>query len=89
MAKPRENLSSYSKAYDLPGCHRTGNMIDRLTRRIDRHPGSTFYFHGSLTAAESGIGGWALIHNFAPRNPRTIKDHGGWKSPAEWLNKSK
>ena len=89
IEKLRENLPSYSKACDLPGCQRTSNMIDRLTRRMDRHLSSTFYFHGSLAAAESGIGGWALIHNFAPCNPRTVKEHDGWKSPAEWLNKSK
>ncbi len=62
-------------------------MIDRLMQRMDRHPSSTFYFHGSLAAAESGIGGWALIHDFAPCNPKTVKEHDGLKSPAEWLNK--
>jgi len=89
IKKLRENLSSYSKAYDLQGCHRTSNMIDRLMQRMDRHLSSTFYFHGSLEAAELSIRGWALIHNFAPYNPRTVKEHDGWKSPAEWLNKSR
>lgn len=48
IKKLKENLSRYSKAYDLPGCHRTSNMIDRLMQRMDRHLFSTFYFHGSL-----------------------------------------
>ena len=87
IEKLKDNLSSYSKAYDQPGCHRTSNMVDRLMQRMDRHLFSTFYFHGSLSAAELSIRGWALIHNFAPCNPTTVKRHGGLRSPAEWLNK--
>ncbi len=89
ILKLKENPSSYSKACDLPGCHRTSNMADRLTRRMDRRLFSTFYFHGSLASAESGIRGWALIHNFAPCNPTTVKKHDGWRCPAERLNKSR
>jgi len=29
---------------------------------------------------------WAIIHNFAPSNPVTIRKHNGWRSPAERLN---
>lgn len=89
IMKMKENLSGYSKAYDLPGCHRTSNMVDRLMQRMDRHLFSTFYFHGSLDAAELSIRGWALIQNFAPCNPTTVKRHNGWRCPAEWLNKSR
>ncbi len=89
IEKLKENLPNYSKACDLPGCHRTSNMADRLMQRMDRHLFSTFYFHGSLAAAELSIRGWALIHNFAPCNPTTVKIHDGWRCPAEWLNKSR
>ncbi len=89
IEKLKKNLSCYSKAYDLPGCHRTSNMVDRLMQRMDRHLFSTFYFHGSLEAAELSIRGWALIQNFAPCNPTTIKKHDGWRCPAEWINKSR
>jgi hypothetical protein len=89
IKKLKENLLNYSKAYDLPGCHRTSNMVDRLMQRMDRHLFSTFYFHGSRSAAEPRIRGWSLIHNFAPCNPTTIKGHDGWRSPAEWLNKNR
>jgi hypothetical protein len=89
IMKLKKNLSAYSKAYDLPGCHRTSNMVDRLMQRMDRHLFSTFYFHGSLDAAELSIRGWALIQNFAPCNPITIKRHDGWRCPAEWVNKSR
>ncbi|MBF0226715.1 MAG: hypothetical protein HQK76_14780 [Desulfobacterales bacterium] len=40
----------------------------------------------NLDGAEMGIRGWALILNFVPSNPETIKKYGGLQSPAERLN---
>ena len=86
IEKLRQNISFYKAAYDYPGAHRTSNMLDRLMQRMDLHLFSTQYFHGSLPAAELSIRGWALIQNFAPSNPRTVKLHNGFLSPAERLN---
>jgi transposase-like protein len=61
IKKLRENLYDYAKAYDLPGAHRTSNMVDRLMKRMDRHLFSTCYFHGSTSSDELNIRGWALI----------------------------
>jgi hypothetical protein len=72
--------------YDHPGCHRTSNMLDRLMQRMDRHLFSTQYFHGSSDTAELNIRGWALIYNFTPSNPMTIKKYQGKKCPADRLN---
>jgi hypothetical protein len=82
-----KNRKDYLVAYDYPDAHRTSNMIDRLMQRMDRHLFSTQYFHGSIRAAELGIRGWALIQNFAPSNPQTVKEHGKMESPAHRLNK--
>jgi hypothetical protein len=79
-------MRPYAAAYDHPGCHRTSNMLDRLMQRMDRHLFSTQYFHGSYTTAELNIRGWALIYNFTPSNPMTIKSILGKKSPADRLN---
>ncbi len=87
IKKLRQNLADYKMAYDHPDAHRTSNMLDRLMQRMDRHLFSTQYFHGTLSAAELSIRGWALINNFAPSNPRTIHLHNGYRSPAERLNK--
>lgn len=84
--KLRQNITSYKAAYDFPQALRTSNMLDRLMQRMDRHLFSTQYFHGSMLAAEQSIRGWALIQNFAPSNPRTVKKHNGFQSPAERLN---
>ena len=86
IEKLRQNIALYKVAYDYPEAHRTSNMVDRLMQRMDRHLFSTQYFHGSIAAAELSIRGWALIHNFAPYNPRTVKNLNGFKSPAERLN---
>ena len=83
--KLRDKLSSFSVAYDFPGGHRTSNMADRLMQRLDRYLFSTQYFHGSLEAAQRGIRAWALIQNFAPSNPVTVKKYLGMESPAERL----
>ncbi len=83
-----ENIESYSIAYDYPGVHRTSNMLDRLMQRMDRHLFAAQYFHGFLKSAQLSIRAWALINNFAPSNPWTVKIHGGNISPAVRLNKS-
>lgn len=87
IEKVQNNLASFSIAYDFPGAHRTSNMLDRLMQRMDRHLFSNQYFHGSFSSAELGIRAWALILNFAPSNPITIKKHDGLLCPAERINK--
>jgi len=86
IKKLRDNIASFSIAYDHVGSHRTSNMLDRLMQRMDRHLFSAQYFHGFLSSAELNIRAWALILNFAPSNPITIKKHNGTQSPAERLN---
>jgi len=86
IQKIRNNLEKFTKVYDLPGSHRTSNMIDRLMQRMDRYLFNTQYFHGSIESAERGIRAWALIQNFAPSNPRTIQKYNGLQSSAERLN---
>jgi len=76
IKKLRDNLPQFSQAYDFPGAHRTSNMVDRLMQRMDRHLFSTQYFHGTLKSANLSIRAWALIQNFAPLNPWTVKQKG-------------
>ena len=86
IEKLRNNIRSFSVAYDYSGAHRTSNMVDRLMQRLDRYLFSTQYFHGTMKSAELGVKAWALIHNFAPSNPRTVMKYHGLQSPAERLN---
>ncbi|HAR34519.1 MAG TPA: hypothetical protein DCR95_10685 [Desulfobacter sp.] len=51
-------------------------MVDRLMQRMDRHLFSTKYFHGTIKSANLSIRAWALIQNFAPLNPWTVRQKG-------------
>jgi hypothetical protein len=77
---------AFVRAYDHPGCCRTSNLVDRLLRRLDYHLYCTQHLHGTPAAAEQGLRGWALIHNFAPSCPETVRESPGLRSPAERLN---
>lgn len=76
IEKLRKNLPQFSQAYDFPDSHRTSNMVDRLMQRMDRHLFSTQYFHGTLKSANLSIRAWALMQNFTPLNPWTVKQKG-------------
>jgi hypothetical protein len=80
---------AFVRAYDHPACHRTSNLVDRLLRRPDSHLYCTQHLHGSAEAAERGLRGWALIHNFAPSCPETVRESAGLRSPAERLNRGR
>lgn len=84
--KFKTNLSFFNNTYKYPTAYRTSNLLDRLMVRMDHRLFDTQYFHGTLRQAELGIRAWALIHNFAPSTPVTIRKHNGWQSPAERLN---
>jgi hypothetical protein len=77
---------AFAPAYNHPGCYRTSNLVDRLLRRLDYHLYCTQHLHGTPVAAEEGLRGWALIHNFAPSCPEVVRGSPGLRSPAERLN---
>jgi hypothetical protein len=78
--------AAFLKAYAHPGCRRTSNPVDRLLRRLDYHLYCGQHLHGSMETAGWGLRGWALIHNFAPMCPWTVRESPGLRSPAERLN---
>ena len=78
--------AAFLVAYAHPGCRRTSNPVDRLLRRLDHHLFCGQHLHGSTGAAELGLRGWALIHNFAPSCPWTARTSAELRSPAERLN---
>jgi len=41
-----------------------------------RHLFNMQYFHGFMSSAKLCVRGWALILNFAPSNPHTVKKGG-------------
>jgi hypothetical protein len=81
-----DKWGAFVRAYAHPGCHRTSNPVDRLLRRRDYRRFCTQHRHGSTDIAERGMRGGALIPNFAPSCPWTVRETPERRSPAERLN---
>ena len=76
----------FSKSYDHPAAYRTSNMVDRLMKFLDRAFFHAQYFHGMPDSAESRVRALALLWNFCPSSPQTVRKHAGQACPAERLN---
>jgi len=76
----------FSRSYDHARAHRTSNLIDRLTKFLDRACFNAQYFHGTLAATEQRVRALALLWNFCPSSPATVKKYHGQRCPAERLN---
>ena len=61
-------------------------MVDRLMKFLDRACFNGQYFHGMLESAESRVRSLALLWNFCPSSPGTVKKYEGQRCPAERLN---
>jgi hypothetical protein len=81
-----DKRDQFSPSYAHPLAHRTSNMVDRLMRFLDRAFFHAQYFHGRLASAENRVRALALLWNFCPSSPETVKKYGGQSSPAERLN---
>jgi len=81
-----DKRDQFSLSYDHPLAHRTSNMVDRLMRFLDRAFFNAQYFHGLPKSAENRVRALALLWNFCPSSPQTVKKHGGRSCPAERLN---
>ena len=78
--------SAFIQSYDHVRAHRTSNMVDRLMKFMDRAFFMGQYFHGTEASAELRVRSLALLWNFCPSSPQTVKKHEGQQSPAERLN---
>jgi hypothetical protein len=81
-----EKRDQFSKGYDHPEAHRTSNMVDRLMKFLDRAFCNAQYFHGMPDSAESRVRALALLGNFCPSSPETVRKYAGQVCPAERLN---
>jgi hypothetical protein len=77
----------YAKAYTHPGGHRTSNMLDRLMRGMNRYFDRGQHLHGGQEACKRHVRAWALLYNYRPWHPASAKANGGWRCPAERLNR--
>lgn len=81
-----EKRAQFSRSYDHTHAHRTSNLVDRLMKFLDRACFNAQYFHGTLASAELRVRALALLWNFCPSSPCTVKKYHGRRCPAERLN---
>ena len=81
-----EQRAPFSCSYDQAQAHRTSNLVDRLMKFLDRAGFNAQYFHGTSASAELRVRALALLWNFCPSSPSTVKKHHGQRCPAERLN---
>ena len=78
--------NQFSTSYDHPEAHRTSTRVERLMKFLDRAFFNAQYFHGLPDSAESRVRALALLWNFCPSSPQTVRKHAGQACPAERLN---
>jgi hypothetical protein len=79
--------AEYAAAYAHPGGHRTSNMLDRVMRGMSRYFDAGQHLHGCREAGDRHVRAWAVLFNFRPWRPAVARANGGWRCPAERLNK--
>jgi hypothetical protein len=72
--------------YSHPSSHRTSNALDRLMKFMKRHQYMHQKYHGAIRKTTLNLRAYALIINFAPLNPYTVKKNEGMQSYAEKIN---
>jgi hypothetical protein len=77
----------YGLAYRHPGGHRTSNMLDRVMRSMNRYFDHGQHLHRSEGACTRHCRAWALLINYRPWHPAVARANGGWRCPAERLNR--
>jgi hypothetical protein len=87
VEKVCKRKQEYGEAYAHPGGHRTSNMLDRVMRSMSRYFDDCQHLHGGIEACELHCRAWALLFNYRPWHPATARANGGWRSPAERLNR--
>jgi hypothetical protein len=79
--------AEYGVAYAHPGGHRTSNALDRVMRLMSRYFDAGQHLHGGPEACDRHVRAWAVLTNFRPWHPAVARVNGGWRCPAERLNK--
>lgn len=77
----------YGEAYAHPGGHRTSSALDRVMRAMNRYFDAGQHLHRSAGACGRHVRAWALLYNFRPWHPAAARANGGWRSPAERVNR--
>ena len=81
-----QKVDKWKVFYHYPQSYRTSNMLDRIMKLMKRCIKNAQYFHSTKEQATLYMRGFALVYNFTPSNPWTVKEHNGVNSPANRVN---
>ena len=81
-----DKREAFRLRYAHAAAHRTSNRVDRLMPFLDRAFFNAQYLHGLPQSAAHRVRALALLWNFCPSSPETVKKHGGQSCPAARLN---
>ena len=81
-----DKRAQFIESYDHPRAHRTSNLVDRLMKFLDRVFFIAQYFHSTVASAERRVRALALLWNFCPSSPQTVRKYPGQRCPSERLN---
>ncbi len=87
IQKRCDRSKEYGEAYAHPGGHRTSNMLDRVMRGMNRYFDRGQHRHGGPEACGRHVRAWAVLYNYRPWHPAVARANGGWRCPAERLNR--
>ena len=79
----------WSVWYKHPDGHATSNMLDRLMRSQNRDFDRGQHCHGDLKSANKRCRAWAILHNYRPWCPESVRDNDGAQCSAERLNRKR
>jgi hypothetical protein len=77
----------YGEAYAHEGGHRTSSALGRVMRAMNRYFDDGQHLHGGAGACGRHVRAWALLYNYRPWHPASARENGGWRCPAERLNR--
>lgn len=80
-----QKAPQFKVAFDLPGCHRTSQEVDRLINFQDRLLYAMHYFQGDWKSAQLHVRAMALLWNFHPYS-LALQQNSGRGSPFADLN---
>lgn len=78
-----QKVNLWKVFYSHQDAYRTSNMLDRMMKLMKRCIKNAQYFHADNQKATLYMRAFALIYNFAPSSPLTIKRHNGKICPAQ------
>lgn len=72
--------------YENENAHTTSNMLDRLMRGQNEYFDRGQHFHGGKKATNLRSRSWAILYNYWPWSPESVRENGGSRCAAERLN---